>query len=112
MSKARRNAIKNKKNKKMLISLVSAMLVIVVIAGAVFAFGTHKCDDCSKRFFGSGYYKEDAAQGVISSALGSLFGDTEGISVKTVEGVIICQECAKNNPSVKTELRTVKEFRR
>lgn len=112
MSKERRNEIKAKtRNKKTLIILSSILSVVIVLSAAV-ALNIHKCDDCEKVFFGSGYYKEKESEGVLGSLFGSLFGDTEGIPLETVEGVIICKECVKNNVSVKAELREIREFKR
>ena len=72
---------------------------------------TDRCDDCSAIIFGSGYYKEKESQGVLGSVFGSIFGDTEGIPLETVEDVTICRDCAMNNVSVKSELRGVEEFK-
>ena len=112
MSKERRSEIKKKQKTKKIIIIIAAVLVLVIAAGAVLAFSVHSCDDCGKMFFGSGYYKEKESQGVLGSVFGTIFGDTEGIPLETVEGVIICEECAKNNVSVKSELRPLREFKR
>lgn len=112
MSKKRREEIKKKQNNKLIISVVAVVLVAVIAAGAIVAANIHKCDDCKVAFFGSGYYKEKEAEGVLGSLFGSIFGDTEGVSLETEEDVIICRECAMNNVSVKSELRTVDEFKR
>lgn len=112
MSKERREEInKKKKNKRLLIAVLAALAVVIAL-GAVTALNVHKCDDCGAAVFGSGYYKEKESEGVLSSLFGSVFGDTESIPVETVEGVIICRECAMNNVSVKAELRPVDEFKR
>ena len=92
--------------------IVSAVLAFVLMIGAVVAVNVHKCDDCGKSFFGSGYYKEKEAAGVLGSLFGSVFGDTEGVQLETEDGIIICRECAMNNVSVKSELRSVDEFKR
>lgn len=112
MSKERRNEIKKNQKKKIIVPIISAVLVVVIAAVAIFALSFHKCDDCGTTFFGSGYYKEKDGQGVLGSVFGTFFGDTEGIPLEVVEDVIICEECAKNNVSVKAELRPVSEFKR
>lgn len=112
MSKKRREEIKKKQNNKLIVSVVAAVLVVVIAVGGIIAANVHKCDDCSTTFFGSGYYKEKETEGVLGSLFGSLFGDTEGVSIETEEDIIICRECAMNNVSVKSELRTVDEFKR
>jgi len=112
LSKERRGEIKKKqKTKKQLIIIAAVLALVLAAAVAVFA-NVHSCDDCGAWFFGSGYYKEHESQGVLGSVFGSIFGDTEGIPLETVEDVIICRECAKNNVSVKAELRGVEEFKR
>lgn len=112
MSKERRNEIKKKQKQKIIIPVISAVLAVVIAIGAFVALSFHKCDDCGTTFFGSGYYKEKGGQGVVGSVFGTFFGDTEGIPLEVVEDVIICEECAKNNVSVKAELRPVSEFKR
>lgn len=112
MSKERRAEIKKKQKTNKTIIVVATVLVIVIAAGVLVTMNIHKCDDCGTTFFGSGYYKEEDGQGVLGSVFGSIFGDTEGIPLETVEGVIICEECAMNNVSVKAELRPVSEFKR
>ncbi len=112
MSKKRREEInKTQKNKKLAV-IIAAVLVVVVAAGGIVLASVHKCDDCGEMLFGKGYYKEHESQGVLGSLFGSVFGDTESIEPETVDGVIICRECAKNNVSVKAELRPVDDFRR
>lgn len=112
MSKERRNEIKQKQKNKKIIIIIAAVLAVVLAAGTVTALNLHKCDDCGATIFGSGYYKEKEAAGVLGSLFGTVFGDTEGVQVETQEDVIICRECAKNNVSVKAELRPVDEFKR
>lgn len=112
MSKERREEIKNKQINKKIIIAVSVVLAVVIAVGAAVAVNIHKCDDCGASFFGSGYYKEKEAAGVLGSLFGSFFGDTEGIQLEVEENVIICRECAMNNVSVKSELRSVDEFKR
>lgn len=112
MSKKRREEIKKNQKIKKLIPVIAVVLVIVTAVGAIAAANIHTCDDCSARIIGKGYYKEESSQGVLSSVFGSIFGDTESIELATVEGVIICKECAMENTSVKAELRDVEEFRR
>lgn len=112
MSKERRNEIKKKqKTKKAVIIAVVVAVTVAVIA--VTAFSVHgKCDECGAGFWGKGYYKEAESAGVLGSLFGSVFGDTESITPETVEGVVLCEECAKNNVSVKSELRSVSDFKR
>ena len=112
MSMKRREDIKKKQNNKLIISVAAAVLVTVIAVGGIIAAGVHRCDDCGTTFFGSGYYKEKESEGVLGSLFGSIFGDTEGVSIETEEGIIICRECAMNNVSVKSELRPVEEFKR
>lgn len=112
MSKKRREEIKKKQKTKLIISVAAAALAVVIILSTAVLMNVHKCDDCNKTFFGSGYYKEKEAAGVLGSLFGSVFGDTEGVSVEKEEDVIICKECAMNNVSVKSELRPVEEFKR
>lgn len=112
MSKERRKQINKKEKTKKLIPLIAALVAVVIIAGTVAATCLHRCDDCSELIFGKGYYKENGSQGVLSSVFGSFFGDTKNIPIETVDGVIICRECAKENTSVKSELRSVDEFKR
>lgn len=112
MSKKRREEIKKKQKNKLVISVIAAVLAVVIAAGAIVLVNLHKCDDCGTSFFGSGYYKEKEAAGVLGSLFGSVFGDTEGVQLETEEGIIICRECALNNVSVKSELRSVEEFKR
>lgn len=92
--------------------ILASVLTVVLVSGIAIASTVHSCDDCGTRFFGKGYYKEHESQGVLGSVFGTFFGDTEGIPLETVEDVIICRECAKNNVSVKAELRKVEEFKR
>lgn len=112
MSKERRDKIKQKQNRKKLVILSVSMLSVVLVAVLAVGLNFHKCDDCGESFFGRGYYKEKESAGILGSAFGSLFGDTEGIPLETEEGVILCQQCAKSNPSVKAELRNLNEFKR
>lgn len=112
MSKERRNEIQKKQNTKKLIPIIAAAVVLVIIAAALIFTFVNKCDDCSELFFGKGYYKEESSQGVLSSVFGTVFGDTENIPVETVDGVIICRECAMKNTSVAADLRDVSDFRR
>jgi hypothetical protein len=102
-----------KKQKTRLIMSVVAVVVAVVIAiGGIVAVSFNKCDDCGASFFGSGYYKEKAGEGVLGSLFGSLLGDTGKTPLETEEDVVICLECAKKNTSVVSELRDVSEFKR
>lgn len=112
MSKQRREKIKKKQQTKKIVTVIAVVLVVLIAASTVAVMSLHKCDDCQAFIFGKGYYKEEDSQGVLTSVFGSIFGDTENIPLETVDGVIICEECAKNNPSVKAELRPVSEFRR
>lgn len=112
MSKERRDEIKKKQKSKKQIIIIALTAVLVISAAAVLITNVHSCDDCGARIFGSGYYKEHESQGVLGSLFGSVFGDTESLPIETVDGVIICGECAKNNVSVKAELRGVEEFKR
>ena len=112
MSRERRETIKNKQKSKRIIIAVSAVLAAVLVIGAVTAANFHKCNDCGTSFFGSGYYKEKEAAGVLGSLFGSVFGDTEGVQLEVEENIIICRDCAMNNVSVKAELRSVDEFKR
>lgn len=112
MSKARRNEIKKKQQTKKMAAVVIAVVAVVAIVVTALAMNIHKCDDCGVTIYGSGYYKEVVGEGVLGSVFGSIFGDTEGVALETVEGVIICEECAMNNTSVKAELRPVKDFKR
>ena len=112
LSKDRREEIKKKEKNKKLVIVIAAVLVAVVALGAFVNANVHSCDDCEITFIGSGYYKEKESAGVLGSLFGSVFGDTEGVSIEAEEGVIICRECAMNNASVKAELRPVDEFKR
>lgn len=112
MSKERRQEIKKKQKIKILIPIIAVAVALVIIAGIVFATCVNTCDDCSARIFGKGYYKEEGSQGVLSSVFGTFFGDTESIPLETVDGVIICRDCAMKNTSVASELRDVEEFKR
>ncbi len=112
MSKERRQEIRKKQNIRKLIPFVAAAVAVIIIAAVLTATFVNKCDDCSEYFFGKGYYKEESSQGVLTSVFGTFFGDTENIPIETVEGVVICRECAKNNTSVTAELRSVEDFRR
>ena len=112
LSKKRREEINKKQKNKKLAVIAAAVLVVLIASGGIVLANVHKCDDCSETIFGSGYYKEHESQGVLGSLFGSVFGDTESIQPETVDGVIICRECAMNNTSVKAELRSVDEFRR
>lgn len=112
MSKERRNQISKKQKVKKLMPFLAALAVVIIITAAVSATFINKCDDCSTVIWGKGYYKENGSQGVLSSVFGTFFGDTESIPIETVDGVIICRECAMNNTSVKSELRDVSEFKR
>ncbi len=112
LSKERRDEINKKQRSKKLAVIIAAVLVVVIAAGAIVLANVHKCEDCGETIFGSGYYKEHESQGVLGSLFGSFFGDTEGVPLETVDGVIVCRECAKNNVSVKAELRGVEEFKR
>lgn len=112
MSKERRVEIKKKQKNKKQIIIIAAVLAVVLAAGIAVLANVHRCDDCGAGIFGSGYYKEHESQGVLGSVFGSIFGDTQGVPLETVEGAIICRECAKNNVSVKAELRGVEEFKR
>lgn len=112
MSKERREKIKKQqKNKKMAV-VIAGILVFVLVIGGIAAMTVRTCDDCKALIIGSGYYKEEESQGVLGSLFGTVFGDTENIALETVEGVVICKECAMNNTSVKAELRPVEEFKR
>lgn len=112
MSKERRSEIKKKQQRKSILILTAVILAVVVALGSVAALSIHKCDDCGTTIFGSGYYKEKEAAGVLGSLFGSVFGDTEGVQLEVEEDIIICEECAKNNVSVKSELRPLKDFKR
>lgn len=112
MSKERRSEIKKKQKNKKQIIIIAAVLAVVLAAGVAVLANVHRCDDCGAGIFGRGYYKEHESQGVLGSVFGSIFGDTEGVPLETVEDVIICRECAKSNVSVKAELRGVDEFKR
>lgn len=112
MSKERRNEIKKKQKSKKIIIGAAVAAVVVLLVTVSFFLSVNKCDDCGTVFFGKGYYKEDESKGVLGSAFGSLFGDTAGIPLETVDGVVICEECVKNNVSVKSELRPAKDFKR
>ena len=112
MSKERRNKINEAQKRKKQLIIISVAAVLVIAIGAAVFSNVHKCDDCKETIFGSGYYKEHESQGVLGSLIGSVFGDTEGLPLETVDCVIICRECAKNNVSVKAELRGVEEFKR
>lgn len=112
MSKERRNSIKKNQRLKVIVPVVLAVILVLSCLTAFLCVNVHKCDDCEKTFYGKGYYKEKEGEGVIGSVFGSLFGDTENIPIETVDGAIICKECAMNNTSVKAELRAVEEFKR
>lgn len=112
MSKERREQLKQNQSRKKLLILSVSVLTVVLVAVLAVGLNFHRCDDCGESFFGRGYYKEKESAGVLSSAFGTLFGDTEGIPLEIEEDVILCAECAKNNVSVKTELRPLKDFKR
>lgn len=112
MSKERRNEIKKKQQTKKIAAVVVAVVAVVAVIATALVMNVHKCDDCGVTIFGSGYYKEEVGEGVLGSVFGSIFGDTESVALETVEGAIICEECAMNNTSVKAELRPVSDFKR
>lgn len=112
MSKERRNEIKKKQKTKTVITITAVVLVLVVAIGSIAVCNIHSCDDCGATILGSGYYKEKEGEGVLGSVFGTIFGDTGNVPLETFEGVIICEECAKNNTSVKAELRQVSDFKR
>lgn len=112
LSKGRREEIKQIQKVKKRLFIISMIFTVVMALIMTFFYNFHLCDDCGTAVFGKGYYKEHESQGVLGSVFGSIFGDTESISLETVDGVIICRECAMNNVSVKAELRDVNEFRR
>ena len=112
MSKERRNEIKKKQQTKKMTVIIIAVVAVVSLISAVLVMNIHKCDDCGVTIYGSGYYKEKASEGVLGSVFGSIFGDTENVALETVEGAIICRDCAMNNTSVKAELRPVSDFKR
>ncbi len=112
MSKERRNEIKKKQKAKSLVPVIAIALTVVLIIGGVVALTVHRCDDCGTTFVGSGYYKEKESAGVLGSLFGTVFGDTDGVQLEVEEDIIICEECAKNNVSVKAELRPLKDFKR
>ena len=94
------------------IGIIAVVLVITVAAGAFIASAVHKCDECEATFYGSGYYKEKDSEGVVGSLIGSLLGGSQAVPLETVEGVVICRNCAENNISVQTYLRDVDDFKR
>lgn len=112
MSKARRNEIKKKQETKKILLISISLVAVIVIAIAGISASFNKCDECGDTFFGKGYFKEADGEGVLGSVFGSIFGDTESVPLETVEGVILCEECVKNNVSVKAELRKAEEFKR
>ena len=112
MSKERRNEIKKKQKTKSVAIITAIALTVVIFLGTAVALNIHKCNDCGVTIFGSGYYKEKETAGVLGSLFGSVFGDTDGIQLEVEEDIIICEECAKNNVSVKSELRPLKDFKR
>lgn len=112
MSKARREEIQKKQKTKLIISVAAVVVAVVIAISGIVAVSFNKCDDCGETFFGRGYYKEKSSEGVLGSLFGSLLGDTEVAPLETEDGVVICLECAKNNTSVKSELRDVSEFKR
>ena len=112
MSKARREEIQKKQKPRLIASVVAVVVAVVIAVGGIVALSFNKCDDCGKVFFGKGYYKEKAGEGVLGSLFGSLLGDTDKTPLETEEDVVICLECAKNNTSVKSELRDVSDFKR
>ena len=112
MSKARRNEIKKKQQTKKMAAAIVAVVAVVAIIITALVMNIHKCDDCGVTIYGSGYYKEKPSEGVLGSVFGTIFGDTEGVALETVEDTIICMDCAMNNTSVKAELRPVSDFKR
>lgn len=112
MSKTRRDEIKKKQKTKLIVSVVAIVVAVVIAIGGTVAVSFNKCDDCGDVFFGKGYYKEKSGEGVLGSLFGSLLGDTDKTPLETEEDVVICLECAKNNTSVKAELRDVSDFKR
>ena len=112
MSKTRREEIKKKQQTKLVVSVVAVVLAVVIAVGGFFVLGFSKCDDCGETFFGKGYYKEKAGEGVLGSLFGTLLGDTDSTPLETEEDVVICYECALNNTSVVSGLRDVSDFKR
>lgn len=112
MSKSRREEIKKKQQTKMIVSVVAVCVAVVIAISGIVAVSFNKCDDCGETFFGRGYYKEKSSEGVLGSLFGSLLGDTDVTPLETEDDVVLCLECAKNNTSVKAELRDVSDFKR
>ena len=112
MSKSRREEIKKKQQTKTIVSVVAVCVAVVIAISGVVALSFNKCDDCGATFFGKGYYKEKSGEGVLGSLFGSLLGDTDVTPLETEDDVVLCLECAKNNTSVKAELRDVSDFKR
>ncbi len=112
MSKARREEIKKKQQTKLVASVIAVCVAVVIAISGIVAVSFNKCDDCGATFFGKGYYKEKSSEGVLGSLFGSLLGDTDVTPLETEDDVVICLECAKNNTSVKSELRDVSDFKR
>lgn len=94
-------------------------VVIVVIVAAIFAPRLiHKCDDCTKTFFGTGYYDGSTAEAVDSAidTLTGIFGGTEEpVEQEFDEETILCAECAvkiEHHPSISLGQHTLDEFKR
>lgn len=112
MSKTRREEIKKKQQVRLIASVVAVVLAVVIAVGGFFVLGFSKCDDCGETFFGKGYYREKAGEGVLGSLFGTLLGDTDKTPLETDEDAVICIECAKKNTSVVSGLREVSDFKR
>lgn len=66
-----------------IIAIVAVAAVVITGCGIFGPRLIHRCDNCDKTFFGTGYYAN-----VLSDALASLHGS---------DGKILCRACAETN---------------
>ena len=108
---------KKKNSNNLIIKLIPVVIVVLIVA--IFAPKLiHKCDDCTKTFFGTGYYDGSAAETVnsaIDAIAGLLGGSSETEEQKVDEDTILCAECAvkiEHHPSISLGTHTLEEFKR
>ena len=81
--------------------IIAAVLAVVLLAGAVLlGFQlVHRCDNCDKVFFGTGYYAN-----AITDALSTLNGNGEKL---------LCRECAETDHALEILAgKSLEDFRR
>ena len=111
-------AKKKKKNANGLIMKLVPVVVLVIIVAVFAPKLINKCDDCTKTFFGTGYYDGTAAETVNSAidAIAGIFGGSEETEEEKVdEETILCAECAvkfEHHPSISLGKHTLEEFKR